>query len=113
MASFADSPGPIELSGLGFGFRSYDASKIMLADYGACNDGFLELSTSGWPGPEEGTTLLWQRPQTGDLVEVRTPRGTVPFRARVTPDIVKGANQLADLAYPEPKLVENSDETES
>jgi cysteine desulfurase NifS len=28
---------------------------------------------------------------TGDLVEVRTPRGAVPFRARVTPDIVRGA----------------------
>ncbi|MEE9158453.1 MAG: IscS subfamily cysteine desulfurase [Gammaproteobacteria bacterium] len=27
----------------------------------------------------------------GDLVEVRTPRGAVPFRARVTNDIVKGA----------------------
>jgi len=26
----------------------------------------------------------------GDLVEVRTPRGSVPFRARVTPNIVKG-----------------------
>jgi cysteine desulfurase NifS len=29
--------------------------------------------------------------QTGDLVEVRTPRGTVPVRARVTSDIVRGA----------------------
>jgi len=29
--------------------------------------------------------------QTGDLVEVRTPRGAVPFRARVTSDIVRGA----------------------
>ncbi len=29
--------------------------------------------------------------ETGDLVEVRTPRGVVPFRARVTPDIVSGA----------------------
>ncbi len=29
--------------------------------------------------------------ETGDLVELRTPRGTVPFRARVTPDIVRGA----------------------
>ncbi len=28
---------------------------------------------------------------TGDLVEVRTPRGSVPFRARVTNDIVRGA----------------------
>jgi cysteine desulfurase NifS len=28
---------------------------------------------------------------TGDLVEVRTPRGAVPFRARVTDDIVVGA----------------------
>ena len=27
----------------------------------------------------------------GDLVEVRTPRGAVPFRARVTGDIVRGA----------------------
>ncbi|RMH61522.1 MAG: aminotransferase class V-fold PLP-dependent enzyme [Calditrichaeota bacterium] len=27
----------------------------------------------------------------GDLVEVRTPRGAVPFRARVTDDIVRGA----------------------
>ena len=29
--------------------------------------------------------------QSGDLVEVRTPRGKVPFRARVTNDIMKGA----------------------
>ncbi len=29
--------------------------------------------------------------ETGDLVQVRTPRGAVPFRARVTSDIVKGA----------------------
>ncbi|NIP71609.1 MAG: aminotransferase class V-fold PLP-dependent enzyme, partial [Gammaproteobacteria bacterium] len=29
--------------------------------------------------------------ETGDLVEVRTPRGAVPFRARVTEDIVAGA----------------------
>ena len=28
---------------------------------------------------------------TGDLVEVKTPRGAVPFRARVTADIVRGA----------------------
>ena len=29
--------------------------------------------------------------QNGDLVEVHTPRGSVPFRARVSSDIVKGA----------------------
>ena len=29
--------------------------------------------------------------RSGDLVEVRTPRGAVPFRARVTDDIVRGA----------------------
>ncbi|RMF61401.1 MAG: aminotransferase class V-fold PLP-dependent enzyme [Calditrichaeota bacterium] len=29
--------------------------------------------------------------ESGDLVEVRTPRGAVPFRARVTNEIVKGA----------------------
>ncbi|NQT48981.1 MAG: aminotransferase class V-fold PLP-dependent enzyme, partial [Chloroflexi bacterium] len=29
--------------------------------------------------------------QSGDLVEVRTPRGSMPFRARVTTDIVRGA----------------------
>ena len=30
--------------------------------------------------------------QTGDLVEVRTPRGAVSFRARVTDDILQGAS---------------------
>ncbi len=29
--------------------------------------------------------------KTGDLVEVRTARGTIPFRARITDDIVQGA----------------------
>lgn len=29
--------------------------------------------------------------ETGDLVEVRTPRGAMPFRARVSSDIVRGA----------------------
>lgn len=29
--------------------------------------------------------------ESGDLVEVRTPRGSVPFRARVSQDIVRGA----------------------
>jgi cysteine desulfurase NifS len=29
--------------------------------------------------------------QSGDLVEVRTARGTIPFRARVTDDIIQGA----------------------
>ncbi len=29
--------------------------------------------------------------ESGDLVEVRTPRGSVPFRARVTRDIIRGA----------------------
>jgi len=29
--------------------------------------------------------------RSGDLVEVRTPRGAVPFRARVTADIIRGA----------------------
>lgn len=32
-----------------------------------------------------------RRIKSGDLVEVRTPRGVIPFRARVTGDIVKGA----------------------
>lgn len=31
----------------------------------------------------------------GDLVEIRTPRGAVPFRARVTADIVQGAVECA------------------
>jgi cysteine desulfurase NifS len=32
-----------------------------------------------------------RRIETGDLVEVRTPRGAVKFRARVTDDIIRGA----------------------
>ena len=38
--------------------------------------------------------------ETGDLVEVRTPRGAVPFRARVTPDIVAGASSATWAAAP-------------
>jgi anaerobic selenocysteine-containing dehydrogenase len=32
--------------------------------------------------------------ETGDLVQVRTPRGGVPFRARVTEDIIAGAVEI-------------------
>lgn len=72
LASFEASPGPVELGGAGFGFGDYDASRLQFGASGPCNDGFLELPTSGWPGPREGTALLFDplRPHREDVVEL-------------------------------------------
>ncbi|MCK4304696.1 MAG: hypothetical protein KAY24_10705 [Candidatus Eisenbacteria sp.] len=76
MASFARSPGPIELAGIQFGFEAFDCSAIDIYEYGPCNgDEGLELSSSGWPGPEEGTSLVWggrgsSRFPTTEVVEI-------------------------------------------
>lgn len=59
IASFDDSPGPVDLGGVEFGFGNFNSSRISFAGYGACNDGDLELPTSRWPGPREGTSVAW------------------------------------------------------
>jgi hypothetical protein len=73
MASFAYSPGPVELATAAFGFGAYNRSRIEIVAYGACNDGYLEMPTDGWPGPNEGTAILFFVPdnvQRSEVVEL-------------------------------------------
>jgi len=55
-----------EWRGVEFGFSSYNSAAFGFWDWGPCFPGAgLELPSSGWPGPEEGTTfvvtdLSWQ-----------------------------------------------------
>jgi hypothetical protein len=70
LAGFEDSPGPVELAGAQFGFRSYDAGALSIADHGLCNDGFLYLATDGWPGPHEGVALVFHTARRQKLVEL-------------------------------------------
>jgi hypothetical protein len=70
VAAFRDSPGPVDLGGVEFGFESYDQSKIAFIDSGPCNDGFLELPSSGWPGPREGTSIVFQSARREEVVEI-------------------------------------------
>ncbi len=59
MASFEDSPGPVTLYGIDFGFESYDASAISFVDFGVSAPQTLMLSTDGWPGPNEGLAVVY------------------------------------------------------
>ncbi len=59
IASFDNSPGPIELMEVQFGFADYDPAGICLVDYSAPHNCVLELSSSGWPGPQEGTCIVF------------------------------------------------------
>ena len=63
LASFRNSPGPVELAGASFGFDDYDGSKLQFAAFGPSNDGYLEIPTGRWPGPEEGTALVFRSGQ--------------------------------------------------
>jgi hypothetical protein len=67
LASFHDSPGPVQLAGACFGFGDYDGSKLQFTAFGASNDGYLEIPTGRWPGPDSGTALVFkvgQEPRT-------------------------------------------------
>lgn len=70
LASFHNSPGPINLGLVDFGFGDYDSRKMAFLDSGACNDGFLLMPTSGWPGPNEGIGVLYQTGRRTTIVEV-------------------------------------------
>jgi len=71
LASFAKSPGPVNLGGMEFGFADFRASRISFVGYGPCNDGELELPTSRWPGPREGTAISFMNaPRREELVEI-------------------------------------------
>jgi hypothetical protein len=44
--------------GTEFGFGDYNADVVYFAEYGACLLDALEIPTSGWPGPMEGTAVV-------------------------------------------------------
>lgn len=70
LACFAHSPGPVDLVGISFGLESFNVQAIEFMDYGPCNDGFLALPSDGWPGPNEGTALLFRPARKTELVEI-------------------------------------------
>jgi hypothetical protein len=74
LASFARSPGPVDLAGVEFGFGNYDAGRISFVGYRVCvdrvGDNFLEIPTDGWPGPRQGTSVAYLPPRRTDPVEL-------------------------------------------
>ena len=44
--------------GTEFGFGTFNPDAFYFSDYGACLPNHLELSTNGWPGPNEGTVVV-------------------------------------------------------
>jgi len=115
LASFENSPGPVDLGGAQFGFESYDTSRLQFVDYGACNEGFLEIPTSGWPGPSSGTALVFERSRQEDVVELywfaSYVYGEVAITLAPCPDAVGGIafstpppDQEEDVAFDFGKL---------
>ena len=47
-----------EWCGTEFGFGSYDPAIYSFSDWGACLPNELEISTTNWPGPNEGTVVV-------------------------------------------------------
>lgn len=41
-----------------FGFGDFDPAAFYFTDYGACLPNHLEMTTGGWPGPNEGTAVV-------------------------------------------------------
>lgn len=59
IASLENSPGPVDLGGVEFGFGDFDSSRVSFVGWGACPGGSLEISTASWPGPGAGTALVF------------------------------------------------------
>jgi hypothetical protein len=57
IASFAKSPGPVNVGGIEFGFGSYKAGNVDFVAAGPCGDDWIEIPTSHWPGPREGVAM--------------------------------------------------------
>ena len=47
-----------EWCGTEFGFGSFDPAIYSFLDWGACHPNELEISTTNWPGPNEGTAVV-------------------------------------------------------
>jgi len=71
VASFADSPGPVDLTGAEFGFGSFDSGSITFIAWGPSLPEVLEIpSSSGWPGPSEGVATAMVDMESGETDEV-------------------------------------------
>ncbi|MBM3318898.1 MAG: hypothetical protein FJY75_13705 [Candidatus Eisenbacteria bacterium] len=119
LASFENSRGPVNLGGAGFGFGDYDGSRLQFSGFGPCNDGFLELPSNGWPGPREGTALVFQDPRRRDVEElywfasyaygiVTVPLAPAPhfpssqFASRDTPPVEDEAEDFGSIGFGTP-----------
>jgi hypothetical protein len=74
MASFANSPGPVDLTGAEFGFGSFDAGCITFVAWGPSLPTAMEIPNStSWPGPSEGVATAMmdiQSAETDEVVEI-------------------------------------------
>lgn len=70
-AAFLPGSSP-RLKGMTFGVN-YDPSNLIVGAWAPCigdpNNGAAEFPGAGWPGPNTGTSLVWQFTQTTTLVE--------------------------------------------
>ncbi len=70
LACFVNSPGPVRLDSVLFGFRNYDDSKIGFADFGPGEGSSLELTGIGWPGSNSGVAVGFNPVRRDEIVEV-------------------------------------------
>jgi len=59
IASLENSPGPVDLGGVEFGFGDFDSWRVSFVDWGTCPDGSFEIPHGDWPGPGTGTALAF------------------------------------------------------
>lgn len=106
LAAFPNSPGPVDLAGINFGFEDFSTSDIDFADHGACNDGFLTIPSYGWPGPVEGMVMVFRPVRHTEVVEIywfaTYVYGPVSIGLGPNPTMVEGAPEggFADTSIP-------------
>jgi hypothetical protein len=61
---------PYEVGGVQFGFGDYSEADIRIDAHGICNDNYLIIPTSGWPGPNEGLALLFVPAKETKIIEL-------------------------------------------
>jgi len=64
LAAFPDSA-PGRIRGLSFGI-DYNSAGVILQAHGSCGD--QEVVSAGWPGPDSGTSVVWNQPRSGHLI---------------------------------------------
>ncbi|MCK4303308.1 MAG: hypothetical protein KAY24_03640 [Candidatus Eisenbacteria sp.] len=103
---------PREFCGFQFGFGEFDPSIFTFMDWGSCAgvefEDYLELASSGWPGPNEGTACVstvgsWD----GFIVPmyyftgIAYAEGVIPLDADPTHDMAAFTNCESWMGLPE------------